>query len=305
MSFGPKWVENGELLDNQLTLLTVSDPAFVDPVGTGFSRPVKCVYGDEFYNVLGDQASFAEFIRVWRVRYDLTSAPIFLYGVSYGCWRVSAVSEMLKKSGMHVTGGIQNSGGLHFGYDAAPREVFTVTPTPGCTAPPFHHGLVPPEIGTKPEAVVKAAEKWAKDVYAPALMRIDALTDAERESVARDASRFTGFPLAKIDRKTLYFSPQAYLNDGFPPGQSANNFDMRQINPPRGGRGATRGDEPNRDVLRQARYLREDLAYRSDPRVPRRGRDRLCASHRATHAVTPLAHTLELQHTDYYTADAR
>ena len=111
MSFGPKRV-NGELVDNQLTLLTVSDLVFVDPVGTGFSRPVEWNTGDQFYNVLGDQASFAEFIRVWRVRYDLTNSPIFLYGVSYGCWRVSAVSEMLEKSGMHVTGGIQNSGGI-------------------------------------------------------------------------------------------------------------------------------------------------------------------------------------------------
>jgi hypothetical protein len=264
MSFGPKRVENGELVDNQLTLLTVSDLVFVDPVGTGFSRPVKREYGDEFYNVLGDQASFAEFIRVWRVRYDITNAPIFLYGVSYGCWRVSAVSEMLEKSGMRVTGGIQNSGGLHFGYDAAPREVFKANRTPGRAAAAFHHGLIPPEIGTTTEAVVKAAEKWALDVYAPALMRIDTLTDAERESVARDLSRFTGYPLAKIDPKTLYFSPQAYLNDGFLPGRSVNNFDMRQINAPRGGRGATRGDEPNRDLLRQARYLREDLAYRSD-----------------------------------------
>jgi carboxypeptidase C (cathepsin A) len=39
MSFGPKRVENGRLVDNQLTLLTVSDLVFIDPVGTGFSRP--------------------------------------------------------------------------------------------------------------------------------------------------------------------------------------------------------------------------------------------------------------------------
>jgi hypothetical protein len=268
MSFGPKRVENGELVDNQLTLLTVSDLVFIDPVGTGFSRPVKREYADEFYNVLGDQASFAEFIRAWRARFDPANAPIFLYGVSYGCWRVSAVTEMLEKSGVRVTGGIQNSGGLHFGYDAAPREVFKANRTPGRAGAAFHHGLIPPDIGTTRDAVVKAAEKWAADVYAPALMRIDKLTDAERESVARDLSRFTGFPLAKIDRKTLYFSPRAYLNDGFLPGRNVNNFDMRQINPPPGGPagrgGAGRGGGANLDALRQARYLRDDLGYRTD-----------------------------------------
>ena len=128
-------------------------------------------------------------------------------------------------------GAFRTRAALLFGYDAAPREVFKANRTPGRAAAALHHGLISPEIGTTPEAVVKAPKKWVKDVYAPALMRIDALTDAERESVARDLSRFTGFPLVKIDRKTLYFSPQAYFNDGVLPGQSVNNFDMRQINP--------------------------------------------------------------------------
>lgn len=48
MTFGPKRVEKGKVVDNPLTLLPVTDMVFVDPVGTGFSRPTKPEYGEEF-----------------------------------------------------------------------------------------------------------------------------------------------------------------------------------------------------------------------------------------------------------------
>ena len=64
-----------------------ADLVFVDPVGTGFSRPTRAEYGAEFYNTLGDIASIAEFVRVYLTRFDAWDAPLFLAGESYGAWR--------------------------------------------------------------------------------------------------------------------------------------------------------------------------------------------------------------------------
>lgn len=53
------------LVDNQDTWLAHSDLVFVDPIGTGYSRPTKPEYGAEFYQTRGDaESAVAEFIRL-------------------------------------------------------------------------------------------------------------------------------------------------------------------------------------------------------------------------------------------------
>ena len=56
--------------DNQATWLDATDLVFVDPIGTGFSRPARPEYADDFYGVLGDIAATVEFIRAYRTRFD-------------------------------------------------------------------------------------------------------------------------------------------------------------------------------------------------------------------------------------------
>ena len=63
----PRYSPSGTaLVDNQETWLAFSDLVFVDPIGTGYSRPTKPEYGAEFYQTRGDAESVAEFIRVYR-----------------------------------------------------------------------------------------------------------------------------------------------------------------------------------------------------------------------------------------------
>ncbi len=264
MEFGPKRVGTA-VADNDLTLLTVSDLVFIDPVGTGFSRPTRAEYGKEFYGVLGDQASFAEFIRVWRAKYDAANAPIFLWGVSYGTWRVSGVTELLERSGIRVAGAILNSGGIQMGPDAQPRDVLIAHRTPGRAATAFAHKKLSSDVGTTLDDVLRNAEKWAVDVYAPALARVAELSDDERESIAVQLSRYTGFPVEKIDRKTLSFTPRAFLNDGLLPGMVVNNYDGRVATPAQRGAGGGGGSQgASATNIARMQYLRSDLRYRTD-----------------------------------------
>ena len=61
--------------DNPGTWLQFTDLVFIDPVGTGYSRVTKPEYMPEFYQTRGDAESIAEFIRVYRLRYDTSDAP--------------------------------------------------------------------------------------------------------------------------------------------------------------------------------------------------------------------------------------
>src|SRR5262249_13174628 len=90
LGFGPRRVRPGASpIDNQGTWLDFTDLVFVDPIGTGYSRPTKAEYGPEFYQTQGDAESVAEFIRVFRNRFEVWDSPIFLAGESYGVTRAA------------------------------------------------------------------------------------------------------------------------------------------------------------------------------------------------------------------------
>ncbi|MGH8224202.1 MAG: S10 family serine carboxypeptidase-like protein, partial [Woeseiaceae bacterium] len=113
MVYGPKRAnDEGRIVDNDLSLLAVTDLVFVDPIGTGFSRPEKPEYVGEFYGTTGDARSVAEFIRVWVALNDAETAPLFLNGQSYGVWRAAITAELLEQSGRRVAGIILTSGGM-------------------------------------------------------------------------------------------------------------------------------------------------------------------------------------------------
>jgi hypothetical protein len=146
--------------------------------------------------------------------------------------------------------------------------------TPGRTATALVHHLLPADLGADPDRVAAAAEKWATEVYAPALARLPSLTDPEREDIARQLSRFTGFPLEKINRKTLNILPREYLN-GLLPGQTLNLNDMRNASPIAGHEGdaggaasrrGERGGPPGAasESMTPVDYVRSDLGYRTD-----------------------------------------
>jgi carboxypeptidase C (cathepsin A) len=103
------------LEDNEATWLDATDLVFVDPIGTGFSRPSRPEYADDFYGVLGDIATTVEFIRTYRTRFDAWDAPVYLAGESYGVWRAAGAAESMERAGQRVAGLVLISGGIPLG----------------------------------------------------------------------------------------------------------------------------------------------------------------------------------------------
>jgi len=248
---GPKRGEGGGLVDNQETWLTHADLVFVDPIGTGFSRPAKAEYAQGFYGTLGDVASVTEFVRAWRLLHGAEASPLYLIGESWGAGRAANVGQALLKQGVRVDGlGLISGGtGLARPADDAPVGHLKIA---GYAATAFHHGKLAPDVGATPDAVRKTAEAWARETYAPALARIEQLTPEERERIAAGLSRLTGIPAAKIDRKTLALTPRQFRTE-LSPGKPLNIFDMRLTDEPRG-----------RATAAILSYLRGDLGYRTD-----------------------------------------
>ncbi len=58
------------LVDNEYSILDGSDLVFIDPVATGFSRPVKDEKPGQFFGDSADLDSVGEFIRLWMTRHE-------------------------------------------------------------------------------------------------------------------------------------------------------------------------------------------------------------------------------------------
>ena len=85
------------LVDNEASLLDVTDLVFIDPVSTGFSRPVPGEKAKDFHGYSKDIESVGDFIRLYTSRYRRWLSPKFLVGESYGTTRAAGLSGYLQE----------------------------------------------------------------------------------------------------------------------------------------------------------------------------------------------------------------
>ena len=229
MGFGPRRIDLGAdtypamkplsastpLVDNQETWLDFTDLVFVDPIGTGYSRPTKPEYGAEFFNTVGDAESVAEFIRVYRERYDAYDAPLYLAGESYGTVRAAWVAEALERRHTRVAGVALISGFLRVGqHSLAVMDVAMNVPL--FTRVAYYHKRLASELQSLPEEkAVAQADAWARNEYAPALERresVHPLTPAERDTIVARLARYAGVKHELVDAKSLTLSPSTFTD---------------------------------------------------------------------------------------------
>ena len=253
---------NGAMVfeDNVATWLDATDLVLVDPIGTGFSRPAKPEYADEFYGVLGDIAATVEAIRTYRTRFDAWDAPLYLAGESYGVWRAAGAAESMARAGQKVAGVILISGGIPLG-PVVPDEMRTALFIPTRTASAFYHHKLAPDLQADRDRALAESESWARTVYAPALRRLDSLSAEQRKAIAIQLARFTGVDPSRVDQQTLIVDRQFLLDHLLESeGRSTlGRFDTRQV-------GASRID-PSAEAQRRTlinRYLRNELAFKTD-----------------------------------------
>ena len=266
----PRYSSSGTaLVDNQETWLTVSDLVFVDPVGTGYSRPTKPEYGAEFYQNQGDAESVAEFIRVCRLRLDAFESPVYLMGESFGVTRASLVAEALTRRRTKVAGVILLSGGFPLEGDV-PAPMRNALSLPMWTAAAHVNKKLEPDLqrGTIDDAI-RASMAYAEGDYASALAKIDALSPAERDAVVARLARFTGLPASQINPKTLRVTTEQVSNTLLGNDLMVGRYDSRLTGPrdTSGGPYDPTTDPSLKDILDAAsvlRYLREELGYKSD-----------------------------------------
>lgn len=202
-----------KLVDNEHTWLDATDLVFIDPIGTGFSRPAPGEKGEQFFGLREDVASVAEFIRLYTTRYQRWPSPKFLAGESYGTTRAAGLSQhLVDRHGIALNGIVLVSCVLNF-QTISPGEGNDIAyalylPTYAATA--IHFKRLPAELQKDWAGTLKQAEEFASGEYLAALTRGASMTPEQRKSAIDKLARFTGLPAAFIDRSDLRVSPSEF-----------------------------------------------------------------------------------------------
>lgn len=204
------------LVPNDYTWLDQSDLVFIDPVGTGYSRPVKAEDGKKYWSVEGDVKSVGEFIRLYLTRYKRWTSPLFLAGESYGTTRASALSDHLFDMGIALNGVVLISTVMNFQtirfVDGNDLPYALYIPTYAATA--WYHQKLPKDLQAKPlKELMAEVEAWAEGDYTLALGKGDQLTDRERASVINKLSRYTGLDKKFIEHSNLRIHIQRFCKE--------------------------------------------------------------------------------------------
>lgn len=225
--FGPRRLEGQVFVDNDATLLPDTDLVFVDPVGTGYSRPAAAEASRDYYSTVGDAKAATQFILEWLKQHHAEQRPIYILGESFGGYRAGGVVERLEIAGRHVTGVILVSGGVASG-PLIPKNVRAALTVPQRSAGALALGRLAPAPGRDAASLMREVTQWSLNTYLPALVYRDRLSVAERRAIAGDLARYTGYPRAKIDLKTLTIGDDFLRVLSPDPQRSLDELDMRQ-----------------------------------------------------------------------------
>ncbi|MBI1794386.1 MAG: peptidase S10 [Chloroflexi bacterium] len=220
-----------KLTDSEYSLLDETDLVFIDPMNTGYSRPVEGEKPKEWHGFKKDITSVGDFIRLYTTRYNRWLSPKFLIGESYGTTRASGLSGYLQeRHGMYLNGIMLISAALDFSTidftinNELPYVMFL--PAYAATAW-YHHKL---KVRKPLQTLLKEVEKFAQGEYAAALLKGDTLTKRERAQIIEKMSRYTGLSPEFIDRSNLRINDQHFFKELLRErGQTVGRLDSRFI----------------------------------------------------------------------------
>lgn len=263
-----------ELVNNDSTWLDQTDMVFIDPVGTGYSRATKAEFAAKFFGVNGDIESVGETIRMYLGRAERWSSPLFLVGESYGTTRAAGLSNWLFDHGIGLNGICLVSTVLNFQTIrfADNNDLPLVLIVPSYTATAWYHKKLTPEWQNKPlREVLLAAENFAVNEYATAMLRIDRLSASERQNLLDKFSSLTGLSKTFIENNNFRVDLDEFnkelLRDRR---RTTGRLDSRFLGYDKDSASEGTDTDPSMNAIRTPYtaafndYVRRDLNYKSD-----------------------------------------
>jgi carboxypeptidase C (cathepsin A) len=262
------------LVENEYTLLDKTDLVFIDPVSTGYSRPVPGEKADEFHNIKKDIESVSEFIRLYTTRNKRWASPKFVIGESYGTTRAAGLSGHLQEQhGMYLNGIMLISTVLNFQanrFDPG-NDLPYILFLPTYTATAWYHRQLASELQADLSKTLAEVERFALHEYTLALIKGSALSAEERAGIVRQLARLTGLSERYIEQTDLRINIYRFTKELLrQQGLTVGRLDSRYTGLDRDSAGEHFEFDPSYAAIQGVytatlnQYVRADLQFESD-----------------------------------------
>lgn len=181
--------------ENPGFLIDVGDLVFVDPVGTGLSRPLDDAPLKTFSDLRIDARSMCRFARTWLEANNRENASVYLVGSSYGSLRIAGMAShpSCRDFRKQIRGLIFVSGILNLRGRAAGTATHAVGFFPTLAALAWSDGDVPKAIWAgNLQLYLMAAKAIALHDVGPAWFEDDFQSNEESVQKRRRVSAFLG-----------------------------------------------------------------------------------------------------------------
>jgi len=222
-------------VDNEYGMLDKSDLVMIDPVGTGLSRAVCDHKDDEFWAVDPDIDSVSRFIAQYLSDNNRWTSPKYLLGESYGTTRGAAIVNYLRGRRSLAFNGL-----ILVSVATDIEAIFAELPgndrpysvyLPGYAAVAWYHHVLPNQPA-KLEPFLSEVRQYAMGPFTAALIKGDALSEAEREVVAQKVHEYTGLSVDYLKAANLRVSEVAFAHELLKSqGKTIGRLDGRFVGP--------------------------------------------------------------------------
>ena len=202
-------------VENEYGVLDKSDLVMIDPVGTGLAHAVCDHKDDEFFGVDPDIDSIGRFIMQYVSDNDRWTSPKYLLGESYGTTRGAAIVNYLRERSFAFNGLILVSvatdiEAIFAELPGNDRPYAVYLPAYAAVAW-YHHALAtqPPSL----EPFLTEVRAYAAGPYSAALLKGDAIPDAERDAVAEKMHEYTGLSVDYLKLARLRVAQAAFTHE--------------------------------------------------------------------------------------------
>lgn len=265
------------LVPNEFSLLATTDLVFIDPISTGFSRPLPEQDPKQFHGVEEDITYLSQFIELYLTRNGRWGSPKFFAGESYGTTRAAALGNYLHEEkhiylhGLILISTVLNFQNIEF-HKGNDTPYFLSLPS--YTAAAWYHKRLPDKMQKMAlPKLLEEVESFSLREYAPALLQGDRLSLEERKRVAKKLANYTGLSCSYLERANLRVTMMRYVKELMrEQNRTVGRFDGRYMGIDSSALGDRFEYDPSFDAIAGAftagfnEYVSTELGWKSDTR---------------------------------------
>ena len=222
--------------DNPNSILDVADIVYINPVNTGYSRPIVAegekLDKSQFFGINADVKYLASWLNTFITRNNRWKSPKYIIGESYGGTRVMGLAaELQNRQWMYLNGVIMVSPADYKVLRTEGSVDYAIN-LPYFTAAAWYHKMLTPELQSKDlSEILPEAENFAINTLLPAISKGGFISEMEKNLVSKKMAYYSGLSNKVILQNNLEVSPSFFWKELLrdKSGQTIGRLDSRYL----------------------------------------------------------------------------